>query len=260
MDYEPTSCAMCWQRCDEPIVLWDGKKYCRSCLRLTYPTLYSFYEGLVDKSLPLRNSYGPAYIPHVISGRVWIRNAMFVLLITMLCLPGLHDGVEETFWTFLFVSVIVACIVTMLTILYISYDANRIARYYYPIAPQSCYPYPWVMIRNGETEIVFYDWDLVPRFTFAPFPFRLTFKLSDVAFMYGDSNNDPFYSADPKRDRKEVLLLDFSKGLENIWHPMYKLFGHEYNAWLKSPYIVCCTDTIDKIISPTKTRRFCRAK
>jgi hypothetical protein len=169
---------------------------------------------------------------------------MFILMIAALCLPGLQvDGVEETFWAFLSVSVLVACIVTMFTTLYIRYDFSKLMYRYYPIALKSCYSYPRVIIRDGEAEIVFYDWDLVPRLTFAPLPFRLTFKLSDVSFMYGDSNNDPFYRADPKRDRKEVLLLDFSRGLENIWHPEYKLFGQEYNAWLKSPYIVCCTDT-----------------
>jgi hypothetical protein len=100
------------------------------------------------------------------------------------------------------------------------------------------------LIENGKIEVRFYDRDLVPRFTFAPFPFSLIVKLSDVSFVFGDSNDDPFYSADPKRvHTSRVFMLDFSIAITKIKKPKRKLFGPEYNAWLKSPYVVCCIDT-----------------
>ena len=234
-------CALC-HKSDDLIVLWDGKFYCHSCLRSKYPALYSFYEDSIDKSLPLRNSYGPARMPHAISFQVQIRNVMFIFLITVLCFLFFGDGTFDGFLSCLFL--VLFLYLVHKTFYPIIDNASRFwARQHGIFYPsKSYYSYPRVMIHCGRVEVEFYSQDLVPIFTFAPSPFRLVFNLSEVALVHGDSHCDSFYRADPMRERKEVLLLDFSRGLERIRHPKYKLSGQEYNAWLKSPVIVCCID------------------
>ena len=237
-------CVRCQQECEELIVLWDGRSYCSLCLRSTCPALYSFYDDLVDKSLPLRNSYGPSQTPHAISRQVWIRNTVFSFIITSLHLPVVGSLPADcsvflllcvfAFWYFFFMKLI-----TEYDLVSARYSIWTNDRYSY--ISRSCYSYPRVMVRDGQIEVLFYSRDLVPHFTFAPFPFRLVFRLSDVSLEYGDSDSDPFYRADPNRNREKMLMLNFAEGLKNIRFPKWKFFGHEYNNWLKSPYIVCAT-------------------
>ncbi len=234
-----TTCSLCNKKAEVPIHLWNGNDYCLNCLRSFSHALADFaadHEELVSDTLWVERSPGGK---HYLSFAGRMRNFLVSLALSLFIFFALASngygfkGLLEASCTFLL------CYGWLSVVS--QYDIYRalfppsFSRF--SSLNYSFFPHPVCKISDGRVQIDFFrKIDNIP-FVLSPAPFTLDLELCMTRLRKAPVNLDPFYAAIPTTNQHEALLLDCSLAITCI---QQQEFPRSINAFLLSPFLVCC--------------------